>query len=83
MKKCPVRNVSRLHGMYMTEAAQVGYRQASRGMKVPRWTLRFAFQSLSPDPLPPKPVVANCSRIVATDLGRRVPNIKTLDKRHV
>ena len=72
MKECPVGNVS-----------QVRYRQASRKMKVPRWILRFALQSLSLDLLPQKPVVADCLRIVATDLGCRVPNIKTLDKRHV
>ena len=68
---------------YMAEAAQVGYRQASREMKVPGWILRFALRSLSLDPLPPKPVVTDCLRIVATDLGCHVPNIKTLDKRHV
>ena len=68
---------------YMAEAAQVGCQQASREMKVPRWILRFALRSLSLDPLPQKPVVADCLRIVATDLGCHVPNIKTLDKRHV
>ena len=52
----------------VTEASRVEYQKAQR-RKVPRWTLHFAFRSLSLDPLPPKPAIADCLSIIATDLG--------------
>ena len=68
----------------MAEAAWVGYQQ-SRHRKVPRWILRFALHSLSLDPPPPTPVIANCLSIIAVDLGCDVSNIGplTLDERYV
>jgi len=38
------------------------------GKKVPAWILRFAFHSLSMNPLPSTSVVANCLSIIAIDL---------------
>ena len=52
----------------MAEGALVAYEQTQRG-KVPRWILRFALHSLSLDPLPPTPVIADCLSIIAVDLG--------------
>ena len=66
----------------IAEAARVGYRQRRR-RKVPRWTLRFALESLSLDPPPPPPVVADCLKIVAIDLGLDVSNFKAVDERCV
>ena len=66
----------------IAEAAQAGY-QRMRREKVPRWTLRFAFDSLSLDPLPPPSVVADCLKIIAIDLGCDVSDIRTLDDRYV
>ena len=54
-----------------------------RGYKVPRWLLRFAFHSLSQDPLPPTPVVVDCLSIIATDLGCFASNTTILDRRCV
>jgi len=45
--------------------------------KVPRWMLRFALQSLSLDPPPPAPIVADCLSIVAVDLGCGVLDTRT------
>ena len=56
---------------YMVEVAKVEYRR-TQCRKVPRWILRFALHSLSLDPLPPVPVVADCLTIVAIDLGCQV-----------
>ena len=50
------------------EAAQAGNQQ-TQYRKVPRWTLRFVHYSLSLDPPLPACVVANCLKIIVTDLG--------------
>ena len=52
----------------MVEGAQAEY-QKTQHRKVPRWILRFTLHSLSLDPFPPTPVVADCLSIVAIDLG--------------
>ena len=52
---------------YALKAAQERYEQ-SQHKKVPRWTLRFVFYSLSLDPPPPAFIVANCLKIAAIDL---------------
>ena len=52
----------------VAKVAQVEY-QKTQHQKVPRWTLRFAFHSLSFYPLPPTPIIASCLSIIATDLG--------------
>ena len=44
------------------------YQRVQR-VKVPRWILRFASHSLSLDPPPPTPVVADCLSIIAIELG--------------
>ena len=66
----------------MAEAARVEY-QTARRRKVPRWILRFTLRSLSLDPLPPIPAVANCLSISAIDLGCDVSNIglESLDEK--
>ena len=51
--------------------------------KVPRWLLRFAFHSLSQDPLPPTSVVVNCLSMIAVDLGCRVEITATSNERCV
>ena len=68
----------------MAEAARIRY-QKTRHRKVPRWTLCFTFHSLSLDPLPPTPVVANCLSIIAIDLGCDVLNAEfaALDERYI
>ena len=68
----------------MAVAAELEYRKTQH-RKVPRQTLRFAFHSLSLDPLPPTPVVADCLSIIATDLGCDVSSIgsATFDERCV
>ena len=60
----------------IAEVAQLGYRQTQHE-KVPRWTLRFALDSLSMDPPPPPSVVADCLKIIAIDLGCDISNIMT------
>ena len=52
----------------IAEGARAEYQQ-SQHRKVPCWTLRFALHSLSLDPLPPTPIVADCLLIIAIDLG--------------
>ena len=54
----------------------MGYQQVRRE-KVPRWTLRFALDSLSMDPPPPPSVVANCLKIIAIDLDCNAPDTET------
>ena len=54
----------------LTKFAWSEYRRIEYyGRKVPRWILRFAFHSLSMDPLPSTSVVVNCLSIIAIDLG--------------
>lgn len=50
----------------IAKAAQDGYKQSR---KLRRWTLRFAFYSLSLDPQPPAFVIANSLNIIMCDLG--------------
>ena len=68
----------------MAEGAQTLYQQAQHG-KVPRWILHFALHSLSLDPLPPTPVVADYLSIIAIDLGCDLSGtgFTTSDERHV
>ena len=66
----------------MVEAARVEY-QESQYQKVPRWILRFAIHSLSMDPPPPVPVVADCLAIAAIDLGCQVSDERDLEERCV
>ena len=66
----------------LVEVAQMEYQRMKRG-KVPRWILRFAIRSLSLDPPPPEPVVADCLITVAIDLDCDVSNVLTLDGRCV
>ena len=65
---------------YMAKAAEVAYEVMKR-RKVPRWILRFAFESLSLHPPSPPPVIANCLEIIAIDLDCDVSNIATIDER--
>ena len=44
------------------------YQRRLSSQKVPRWALRFAFNSLSQDPKPPTSVIADCLSIIAVDL---------------
>ena len=68
----------------MAEAARVEYRK-SQHRKIPRWMLRFALHSLSLNPLPPTPAIADYLSIIATDLGCGAANIEpmALDERCV
>ena len=56
------------------KTAQERY-ELSQHKKVSRWTLRFAFYSLSLDPPPPPFIIANCLKIIATDLGCDVSGV--------
>lgn len=64
----------------MAELTQAEYR---REQEVPKWFLDFAFDSLSLDPLPPTPVVTECLKIIAINLGCNVSDIGTLDERYI
>ena len=66
----------RLVALDMAQAARVEYQKTPR-RKVPRRILHFALRSLSLDPLPPAPVVADCLSIIAIDLGCDVSNTGT------
>ena len=66
----------------MAEVAQANYQQ-NRSENVPHRILRFAFDSLSLDPLPPASVVANCFKTIAIDLGCDISNVATLDQRYM
>ena len=66
----------------LAKLAWFEYRRSGR-KKVPRWLLRFAFHSLSQDPLPPTSVVVDCLLIIAIDLGCRVSNATVLDEKYV
>ena len=57
----------------MAEAAQVEY-QKTQHRKVPFRILHFVLHSLSFDPPPPMPVVADCLSTIAIDLGCDVSN---------
>ena len=64
----------------MAELTQAEYR---REQEVPKWILDFAFDSLSLDPLPPTPVVTECLKIIAINLGCNVSETGTLDERYI
>ena len=68
----------------LVKVAQFGYQRAQKA-QVPRWVLHFALYSLSLDPPPPAPVVADCLLIIAIELGCDLPNAGTVppDKRLV
>ena len=66
---------------HMAEAARKKYQQ-TRHTKVPRRILCSTLYFLSPGPLSPPSVIADCLAIVAIDLGCDVSNIVTLDERY-
>jgi len=68
----------------LLKLAQFGYQRMGQA-KVPRLILRFALHSLSLDPLPPAPVIADCLSIIAVDLGCDISDTgaMTLDERYV
>ena len=68
----------------LLKLAQFGYQQMGKA-KVPRLILRFALHSLSLDPLPPSPVIADCLLIIAIDLDCDISNTEAviLDERSV
>jgi len=68
----------------LLKLAQFKY-QTTGQVKVSRLILRFALHSLSLDPLPPAPVIADCLSIIAIDLDCDISNTRavTLDERSV
>ena len=62
----------------ISQLAQATYQQ---NQVVPKWTLDFSLNSLSLDPLPPAPVIADCLEIIAVNLGCSVSDVATLDER--
>ena len=68
----------------LVKLAWFGYKRTSQ-RKVPRVTLRFALHSLSLDPPPPTPIIADCLSIIAIDLYCNGPNIEATapDERYV
>jgi hypothetical protein len=66
----------------LVKLVQFKYRRTG---KVPRWILHFALHSLSLDPLPPTPIIADCLSIIAVDLDCDVSKTgaTTLDERCV
>jgi hypothetical protein len=67
---------------HMVEVAQVEY-QRTQQRKMPCWILRSALYYLTLDPPPPAPVIADCLKIIAIDLGCDVQDTTTLDERCV
>jgi len=57
--------------------------QRVRRAKVPRLILRFALYSLSVDPPPPTPIVADCLSVIAIELGCDIASIEPLNERSV
>ena len=57
--------------------------QRTRDRQVPGRFLRFVVDSLSMDPPPPVPVVADCLKIIAIDLGCDLSNITTSGDRYI
>ena len=78
----PSSNEHAIVACALAKLAWFEYRRSGR-KKVPRWLLRFAFHSLSQDPLPPTSVVVDCLLIIAIDLGCRVSNATILDEKYV
>ena len=72
-----------LNKLAWSESQKIDY----YGKEVPIWILRFAFHSLSMDPLPSTSVVANCLSIIAIDLDCDIDvssaGTTTMDKRCV
>ena len=66
----------------LAKLAQFEYRRRGH-RKVPRWLLRFAFHSLSLQPLPTTSVIIDCLSIIALDLGCGSSNTTTLHERCV
>ena len=66
----------------VVDVAQVVY-QRTLNEEVPRWMLRFVFDSLFLDPSPPTPVVADCLKVIAIDLGCDFSNTGKPDERCV
>ena len=60
----------------MVEAAQVEYQKTDH-QEVPRWILRFTLRSLSLDPPPPTPVIADCLSTIAISLGCDVSDTRS------
>ena len=61
----------------LEKLARFKYRRIRR-MKVPRSILRFALHSLSLNPLPSTPVIADCLSIIAVDLGCGVSKLSKI-----
>ena len=66
----------------LAKLARFEYRRRGH-RKVPRWLLRFAFHSLSQQPLPPASVLIDCLSIIAIDLGCNFLESATPHKRCV
>ena len=61
----------------LVKIAQFGYQRAQKA-RVPRWILCFTFHSLSLNPLPPTPIVADCLLIIAIELGCDISNTRVM-----
>ena len=66
----------------LAKLARFEYQRSGR-KKVPRWLLRFAFHSLSQDPLPPTSAVVSCLLIIGIDRGYRVSHATISDEKYV
>ena len=66
----------------LLKLARFGY-QRMRRAKVPRLILRFALYSLSMDPPPPTPIIADCLSVIAIELGCDITLTEPLDERYV
>ena len=73
-------NLSSTEHIVLVQLARFEY-QRRRPQKVPRWILRYVFQLLSQDQLPPTSAVTDCLSVIAMDLGCAVSTATTLDER--
>lgn len=71
------------HTEYARDLAEVVLAEYQRERKAPKWILRFAFYSLSLDPLPLASTTADCLKIIAIDLDCDVSNIAALKEKYL
>ncbi|KAF9780433.1 hypothetical protein BJ322DRAFT_292345 [Thelephora terrestris] len=75
---CEDRPSSHEHITLARDFTAVALAEYQRVQGVPHWILHFALNSLSLNPLPPAPVVADCLTMIAIDLGCDISNIAAL-----
>ena len=76
------RPLDREHIQFARNMADLAQEEHKQERMVPKWILDFAFDSLTLDPLPPTPVVVDCLKVVAIDLGCDILQVTAPDERY-